>query len=118
MIGNRRILQDLDVHTAIWCVFMSVTLEAAVHLGRDCSLNLRCVKNQFSKAVELLFRTTGQLITEQTGITGLSTINWDQPVWRESSLLCDRAVRIMKSKNFVFSDSMLSGWQKCSTSPS
>ena len=52
-------LQDLDVHTAIWCIFMSVTLEAAVHLGRDYSLNLRCVKNQSSKAVELLFRTTG-----------------------------------------------------------
>ena len=28
-------------------------------------------------------------------------------MWRESSLLCDRAVRIMKSQTYVFSDSVL-----------
>ena len=36
-------------NTAIWGVFMSVTLGAAVHLGRDYSMNLRSVKNQSSK---------------------------------------------------------------------
>ena len=86
---------------------MSVTLQAAVHLARDDSSNVRYVKNQSSKAEEHLLRTTEKLIKEQTEITGLSTINWDQPMWRESSLLCDRAVRIMKSKTNVFSDSML-----------
>ena len=40
-------------------------------------------------------------------ITGLSTIDWNQPMWTESSLLCDRAVRIVKSKTFVFADSVL-----------
>ena len=28
-------LNDLGVNTAMWCIFMSVTLQAAVHLGRD-----------------------------------------------------------------------------------
>ena len=28
-------MKDLDVHTAICCIFMSVTLQAAVHLGID-----------------------------------------------------------------------------------
>ena len=86
---------------------MSVTLQAAVHRGRDDSLNLRSVKNESSKSVEHLFRTTEKLIKEQTEITGLSTINWDQPLWSESSLLCDRAVRIMKSQTYIFSDSVL-----------
>ena len=36
-------LKDLDVNTAIWCEVMSVTLQAAVHLGRDYSLGLRSV---------------------------------------------------------------------------
>ena len=49
-------LKDLDVSTAIWGTFMSVTLQAAVHLGRDYSLNLRSVKNQSSKSVEHLLR--------------------------------------------------------------
>ena len=86
---------------------MSVTHQAAVHLGPDYSLNLRSVKNQSLKSVEHLFRTTEKLIKEQTEITGLSTINWDQFMWRESSLLCVRAVRIMKSKPTFFSDSVL-----------
>ena len=57
--------------------------------------------------MEHLFRTTEKLIKEQTEITGLSTIQWDQPMWRESSLLCDRTVRIMKSQTYVFSDLVL-----------
>ena len=50
--------KDLDVNTAIWGKFMSVTLQAAVHLARDYSLNFRYIKNQSSKAEEPLLRTT------------------------------------------------------------
>ena len=98
-------LKYFDVNTALWFISMSVTLQAAVHLGQDYLLNLRS-QNQSSKSVEQLFRTTEKLIKEQTEITGLFTVNWDQFTWRETSLLCDRAVRIMKSKLFVFSDSV------------
>ena len=54
--------------------WIAVTLQAAVHLGRDYLLNLRSVKNQSSKSAEQLFRTIDKLIKEQTEITGLSTI--------------------------------------------
>ena len=70
-------------------------------------MNLRSVTNQSSKSVEQLFRTTERLIKEQTETTGVSTINWDHRMWRESSLLRDRAGRIMNSKTYVFSDSVL-----------
>ena len=66
-------MKDLDVNTAIGSIFMSVTLRGAVNLGRDYSLNLRSVKNQSSKSVEQLFRTTERLIKEQTETTGVST---------------------------------------------
>ena len=100
-------LTDLDVNTAISGIFfMSVTLQDAVHLGQDYSQNLRSIKNQPLKSVKQLFRTTEKLIKDQVEITGLSTINWDQPMWTEPSLLCDRAVRNMKSKSYVFSDSV------------
>ena len=101
-------LKDLDVNTAIWGTFMPVTLQAAVHLGRDCMKNLRSVKNQSSKSVNHLFQTTGKLIKDQKEITSLSTIGWHQRMWRESFLLCDGAVQIMKSRTYVFSDSVLS----------
>ena len=82
-------LEDFHVKTAIWAFFhVCHTTKAAVHF------NLRSL-------------WTEKLIKEKTEVTGLSTINWDQPMWRESSLLCDRVVRIMKSKTYVFSDSVL-----------
>ena len=40
-------------------------------------------------------------------ITDLSAIEWNQPMWRETSLLCDRDVHITKSKTCVFADSVL-----------
>ena len=61
-------LRDFDVNTAIWCIFMSVTLQAAVHLGRDYSLNLRSIKNQSSNSVDQFSRTTEKLIKEHMEI--------------------------------------------------
>ena len=37
--------EDLDVNAAMWRIFMSVTLQAAVHLGKDRSKMLRSIKN-------------------------------------------------------------------------
>ena len=95
-------LNDLDVNAAVCFFFMSVTRQAAVHLGKDYAENLRSTKNQFSKSVVQLFLTTEKLIKDQTVIEGLSTIDWVQPVWRESSLPCDGAVRNMKSNPTSF----------------
>ena len=58
---------------------MSVTLQAAVHLGKDHTKNLRSSKNQPKKSLRQLFQVTERLITDQTEITGLSTIDWQQP---------------------------------------
>ena len=58
-------LNDLDVYTAFWCILMSVTLHAAVHLGQDYTENLRSTKNQPLKSVRHLFQTTERLITDQ-----------------------------------------------------
>ena len=95
-------LKDLDVNSNLRYIYVCHGLQAAVHLGRDYILNLRSVKNRSSKLVQHFFRTTEKLIQEQTEITGLSTINWNQLTWRESSLLRDRAVRFLKSKISVF----------------
>ena len=50
---------------------------------------------------------TERLITDQTEITGLTTIDWQQLLWRETTLLTDRAVQFAIAKNFVFSGSVL-----------
>ena len=88
-------------------VYMSVTLQAAVHLGQDYTENLQSTKNELLKSVRQLFPTTKKLIKEKAKIIGLSTIDWKQPLWRETSLLCDRAVHIAISRTCVFADSVL-----------
>ena len=100
-------LNDLEVNPATWGKFMSVALQAAVHLGQDYTENLQSTKDQPLKSVRGLFQTVGRLIREQAEITGLSTIDWKHPMWREASLLCDRAVQTANSQTYVFADSVL-----------
>ena len=52
-------LKHLDVNTAIWSIYVSVTLQAAVHLGQDYSQNLRSINNQPLKSVEVDQRSGG-----------------------------------------------------------
>ena len=91
--------KNLDVNAAIWCIFLSVTLQVAVHHGTDYMENLRSTKNQSKKFLRQLFQVTGRLITDHAEITGLTTIDWQQPVWRETALLTDRAVQFATAKN-------------------
>ena len=79
-------MKNLDVNTAIWCIFMSVTLQSAVHRGEDYTEYLRSTKNQPKKSLRQLSQVTERLIPDQTEIAGLTTIDWQQPMWRETTL--------------------------------
>ena len=70
---------------------MNVTLQAPVHLGRDYMENLRFTKNQFLKSVTWLVQVTEKLIEDQTEISGLTTIDYNELRWRSTTLLCDTA---------------------------
>ena len=87
-------------------IFVSVTLQAAVILGRHYMENPRFTKNQLLKSVKQLFQVTEKLFKDQTEISGLTTIDYKELTWRSTTPLCDRAIEIMKSQTFVFSDSM------------
>ena len=64
-------------------------------------------KNQPLKSLRQLFQVTQRLITDQTEITGLTTSDRQQLMWRETTLLCERVVQIANSKTDAFSDSVL-----------
>ena len=100
-------LDDLDVNTAIWGIFMNTTLQAAVHLGRDQMENLLFTKNQHLKSAKQLLQATEKLIKDQTEINALTTIDYKDLTWRSTSLLCDKAFAITKAKTYVFADSVL-----------
>ena len=67
-------MDDLDVNTILWPMFMSVTLQAAVHLGKD-SENLHSIKNQPKRTLKQLFQEIGKLIRDQKEISGIIVIN-------------------------------------------
>ena len=101
--------KTLDLNAAIWGIFMSVTLQAAGHVGTDYTEIFRSARNQSKKSFRQLFQVTRKLITDRTEITGLTTIDWQQLMLREreTTLLTDKAVHFATAETCVFSDSVL-----------
>ena len=54
-----------------------------------------------------LINETGKLISGQTEISGVNTINFKELTWMSTSLLCSRSCQITNAKAYVFSDSVL-----------
>ena len=54
-------MEDLDVHTLIWRMFLIVTQQAAVHLGNDYVDNLHATKNSATKNSETILRCHKQV---------------------------------------------------------
>ena len=79
-------MKNLDVNTALCFFFMSVALQAAIHLVTDYAEHLQASKNQPLKSLKQLCQVTERLITDPTEITGLTTIDWQQPVRRETTV--------------------------------
>ena len=100
-------VKDLGVNLATWRMFMNTTLQAAVHLGKDCDMILRFVKNHLWKTAGQLLRETGKLVSGQTETAGLSLINFQDLRWFTTSLMHSRAYQHSTAKVYVFSDSVL-----------
>ena len=54
--------EDLDVNTLIWGMFMTVTEQAAVHVGNDYLDNLHSTPNQSQRTVKQLFDVKKKLV--------------------------------------------------------
>ena len=78
---------------------MNTTLRAAVHLGKDCDINLRLAGQ--------LFKETEKRVSGQTETAGISLINFQDLRWMSTSLLHSRAYQYFTAKVYVFSDSVL-----------
>ena len=95
-------MKDLDVNTTIWCVFMSVTLQAdeIIWWIYDPSrIDLGNLWNNYSWQLRSWSKSRRRS-PDCPRLTGTSQFG-------ESSLLCDRAIRVLNSQTCVFSDSVL-----------
>ena len=61
-------IDDLDKNSLIWRMFMSSSLNAAVHLGKNYLENLHSTKNQGDQTMKPLFDASQRLIKAQNEI--------------------------------------------------
>ena len=107
-VAVRRIKWKTSMWTQRYRVYLCLSLfKLQFIFGKDYSENLRSTKNQPLKSLRQIFQVTERLIKDQTESTGLTTIDWQQPMWRETTLLNDKAVQFATAKTYVFSDSVL-----------
>ena len=92
----------------IWGMFMSVTLESAVFMGKNYLDNCHSITNTTDLRLKQMFDMSTRLVSEQDEISGLGTIGWEKHSWKHLSLIGDeRVINLQRTKVYIFSDSVL-----------
>ena len=99
---------DGEEHSMIWRMFMAVTMESAVFMGKNFQNNRNSIVNTADLTLKQMFDISAKLVTEQDKISGLETIGWEKHSWKYLSLIGDeRIINLQRTKVYVFSDSVL-----------
>ena len=99
---------DEEEHSMIWGMFMAVTMESAVFMGKNFQNNRNSIVNTADLTLKQMFDISAKLVTEQDEISGLETIGWEKHSWKYLSLIGDETViDLQRTKVYVFSDSVL-----------
>ena len=95
-------------HPMVWWMFMAVTMESAVFMGKNFQNNHNSIVNTADLTLKQMFDRSTRLVAEQDEISGLETIDWENHSWKYLSLIGDeRIINLQRTKVQVFSDSVL-----------
>ena len=76
------VLQEMEKkHSMIWGMFMAVTLESAIFMGKNFQNNRNSIANTTDLTLKQMFDTSTKLVSEQDEISGLETIGWENHSW-------------------------------------
>ena len=102
------ITEDGEKHSMIWRMFMTVTMESAVLMGKNFLDNCQSIANTTDLTLKQMFDISTRLVPEQDEISGLETIGWENHSWKYLLLIGDeRVINLQRTKVYVFSDSVL-----------
>ena len=102
------VTEDGEKHSMIWGMFMTVTMESAVFMGKIYQNNCQSIVNTEDLTLKQMFDISTRLVSEQGEISGFETIGWENPSWKYLSLIGDeRVVNLQRTKLYVFSDPVL-----------
>ena len=106
--SSMNVTENDEKHSMIWEMFMSVTLESAVFMGKSYLDNHHSIKNTKDLTLKQMFDISAKLVSEQDEISGVKTIGWENHSWKYLSLIGDeRVISLQRTKVYVFSDSVL-----------
>ena len=68
---------DGEEHSMIWGMFMAVTMESAIFMGKNFQNNRNSIANTTDLTLKQNFDISTKLVSEQDEISGLETIGWE-----------------------------------------
>ena len=102
------VTEDGEEHSMICGMFMAVTMESAVFMGKNYLNNCQSIANRTDLTLKQMFVISTRLVSEQDEFSGLETIGWENHSWKYLSLIGDeRVINLQRMKVYVFSDSVL-----------
>ena len=102
------VTEDEEKQSMIWGMFMTVTMESAVFMGKNYLNNCQSIVNTTDLTLKQMFDISTRLVSEQDDISGLETIGWENHSWKYLSLIGDESIiHLQRTKVYVFSDSVL-----------
>ena len=102
------VTENEEKHFMIWGMFMTVTMESAVFMGKNYLSNCQSIVNTTDLTLKQMFDISTRLVSEQDEISGLETIGWENHSWKYLSSIGDeRIITLQRTKVYVFSDSVL-----------
>ena len=97
-----------EIHSMIWRMFIDLTMESAVLMGKNYQNNCHSIVNTTDLTLKQMFDISAKLVAEQDEISGLETIGWENHSWKYLSLNGDeRIINLQRTNAYVFSDSVL-----------
>ena len=106
--SSMNVTENDEKHSMIWGMFMFVTLESAVFMGKNYLDHCLSITNTKDLTLKQMFDISARLVSEQNEISGLERIGWENHSWKYLSLIGDeRVINLHRTKVFVYSDSVL-----------
>ena len=74
--SSMNVTEDGEKHSIFWRMFMSVTMESAVFMGKNYLNNCHSIADTKDFTLKQMFDISTRLVSEQDEISGLETIGW------------------------------------------
>ena len=81
------VAEDGEEHSMIWGMFMAVTMESAVFMGKNFQNNQNSIVNTADLTLKQMLDISAKLVAKQDEISGLETIGWLSKTFMEISVI-------------------------------